>query len=293
MRVNPIVCGFDLLGNFFMSASSIKNIHLVHAQPGSIEEHPPPSGSPLQALALEGADGRNRTRTYPEAVNPGASDELAAALASNARLMQENAYLRIEMQQQVSLRTILQRELISLQARYPECAAEFSRLVRCIEQHEQLRLQRLPGASLQADLCSESESEASLLPSSGALIVQLNEALKRTLDMQDKNEQALAIRMGRLLALAQKAGLEQEFKRIVAGSPVPGEPPGYNQLVHTLRFRAERAERDIAHYVDKAENLERRMEQLAEGFMDVVSGLEAENARLRTAFGEGATGGAA
>lgn len=252
---------------------------------------------PLGARRAGGLSGVSEVRLSmgldAEAANPAPSDELAAALANNARLMQENAYLRIEMQQQVSLRTLLQRELVSLQARYPECASEFGRLVRCIEQHEQLRRQRLPGASLQADLCSESESEASLIPSSGALIVQLNEALKRTLDMQDKNEQALAIRMGRLLALAQKAGLEQEFKRIVAGSPVPGEPPGYNQLVHTLRFRAERAERDIAHYVDKAENLERRMEQLAQGFMDVVSGLEAENARLRTAFGEGATGGAA
>lgn len=252
---------------------------------------------PLGARRAGGLSGVSEVRPSMDleagAANPALSDELEAALANNARLMQENAYLRIEMQQQVSLRTLLQRELVSMQARYPECTSEFGRLVRCIEQHEQLRRQRLPGASLQANLCSESENEASLIPSSGALIVQLNEALKRTLDMQDKNEQALAIRMGRLLALAQKAGLEQEFKRIVAGSPVPGEPPGYNQLVHTLRFRAERAERDIAHYVDKAENLERRMEQLAQGFMDVVSGLEAENARLRTAFGEGATGGAA
>ena len=32
--------------------------------------------------------------------------------------------------------------------------------------------------------------------------------------------------------------------------------------------------------MDKAESLERRMEQLARGFMDVVSEFEAENARL-------------
>lgn len=219
-----------------------------------------------------------------EAVNASVTDELDAALANNARLMQENAYLRIEMQQQVALRTVLQRELVVLQEKFPECVFEFSRLVRCIEQHEQLRWRRLPDGAGPADPSAGFDHEASLLPPSGALIVQLNEALRRSLDMAEKNERALAIRMGRLLMLAQKAGLEQAFKRIIAGSPLPSEPPDYTRLLNTLRFRAERAERELAHYVEKSEELEHRIDGLTQGFMEAISGLEAENARLREMF---------
>lgn len=181
---------------------------------------------------------------------------------------------------------MLQRELIELQARYPDCAAEFAQLVRCIEQHEALRRQRLPGASLQADACGEAAPLTGGggyggLPPAGVLIVQLNEALKRATDAQEKSEQALAIRMGRLLAMAQKAGIEAEFRRILSGAPLPAEPPSYTQLVSALRFRAERAERDLAHYVEKAEALTHELAALSATFFEATRSIEATRG-LRT-----------
>lgn len=223
-------------------------------------------------------------REFGDSANDLAEDEQGALRQINEHLMRENAYLRIEMQQQVSLRSLLNAALVELEQKHPMCSSDFREIIRRLDQHEHARRTQFNPESeviMDAAVNASHSNEDSQAKGASALIIQLNEALRRTIDQKEKNDHALALRTSRLLMFAKKIGVENEVQRILAGSPLPFEPPSYSQMANTLRFRAERAEREVTHYMTRANELEKRNDQLIESFMRTVRNLEAENMRLR------------